>query len=100
MAVESSEEDFCLRGDLTSDPCLKRMAVWRRDAGKKQAKGKRVKQRGSESKKGPEIKEWRMQDLGKRLPVGAVGESAAHDSQRPPPRAPAKEVWKGYDKVI
>lgn len=76
MAAEFSEEDFCLRGsceDLISDPCLKRIAVWRRDVGMPK-KEKRLKEKEQKSKKDRyKGVEWRMQDLGRHQPLGLWG---------------------------
>lgn len=78
-AVESSEEDFGLRGDVTSDPCLKRMAVWRRDVGRqvkeKEPNGEDQRARRDRNK-GVE-----NAGFGETSASGTVGESAMHNSQ-------------------
>lgn len=58
---------------MTSDPCLKRMAVWKRDVGMPK-KEKRLKEKEQESKKDRNKGvEWRMQDLGRHQPLGLWG---------------------------
>lgn len=58
---------------MTSDPCLKRMAVWRRDVGgqmkEKELNGKDQRAKRDRNKG----VEWRMQDLGKHQPLGLWG---------------------------